>query len=251
MNELVRPQTILYALLALGLIALWRVRPPVPRRLLLLLTATFVLLSLLCMPVVVYFAVGSLEWSYPPLRERPAADAIVVLSGYVKPPDDLHPEAELGVSTLYRCLRAADVYDQGTPCPVIVSGGHAHGPQRGPTPAQAMRVCLLKRGVAAHDISVEDRSRTTFENAQASAQMLRARGLSRVLLVTDALHLRRSELCFQKQGIHVIPCGCYYRATSVPLRPLDFVPDLAQFATLDLVVHEWLGLAWYWLQGRI
>src|SRR5262249_37927778 len=55
-------------------------------------------------------------------------------------------------------------------------------------------------------------SRTTYENAVESARLLNDRDMPRVVLVTDAAHLRRAVACFRKQGLDVIPCGSHYRA---------------------------------------
>src|SRR4051794_23465310 len=97
MTSLLQPDFLLYVLLVLALVALWRTRPAIPRRRLLWLTVPFVLLSILSVPAVGYLAFGTLEWPYPPSRQRPVnVDAIVVLSGYLKPPDELHPQGELG-----------------------------------------------------------------------------------------------------------------------------------------------------------
>jgi uncharacterized SAM-binding protein YcdF (DUF218 family) len=114
-----------------------------------------------------------------------------------------------------------------------------------------MRNFLLQLGVVAEDILLEDRSRTTYENALYSSDILRQRGLTLAVLVTDANSLLRAELCFRKQGIAVVPCGCYYRATHFDAALSDFLPNPASMGQLELVVHEWLGLAWYQLNGRI
>lgn len=249
---LLQPHVVLYLLLAIGLITLWRVRPPIPRRRLHWVTVPFVLLSLLSMPAVGYLGFGSLEWAYPPLTQRPSdADAIVVLSGYQKPADEVRPHAELGEDSIYRCLRAAELYHDGPRCPVVVSGGRVEAQTPGPTLAELMRDFLLKLGVAVDDIVVEDRSKNTYENAVGSVALLRERGLKRPVLITDANSLLRAELCFRRQGMFVVPCGCYYRATHFDAAVIDFLPDPAAFGHLELVVHEWLGLAWYWLRGRI
>src|SRR5437870_2628672 len=140
MAELLQPHVLLYLAMLVGLVALWRTRPAVPRWRLLCLTVPFVLLSLLCVPAVAYLVLGSLEWSYAPLRQRPAdADAIVVLAGYVQAPDEVETEPLLGVNTLQRCLRAAELYHQGPRCPVLVSGGSVAGGAPGLTCAGAMR----------------------------------------------------------------------------------------------------------------
>jgi uncharacterized SAM-binding protein YcdF (DUF218 family) len=251
-SSLLQPHIFLYLLMVGALISLWRTRPALPRRRLLWLTVPFVLLSLLSVPALGYLGFGSLEWSYPPLRQRPAeAEVIVVLSGYLKAPDEVLAEAELGEDTLYRCLRAAELYQQGPRCPILVSGGKVDPSQPGPTLAAAMRDFLVKLGVAAEDILLEDRSRSTYENALYSSEILRRRGLAQVVLVTDANHLLRAELCFRKQGIAVVPCGCYYHATHFDAALSDFLPNPASFGQHELVLHEWMGLAWYWLCSRI
>jgi uncharacterized SAM-binding protein YcdF (DUF218 family) len=252
MTALLQPHIFLYLILVVALIALWRTRPAIPRRRLLAVIVPFVLLSVLSIPAVGYLGFGSLEWPYPPLTDRPAdVEAIVVLSGYVKPPDEVLPQAELAEDCTYRCLRALELYHQGPRCPILVSGGRVSADTPGPTLAAAMRDFLVKLGVAAEDILLEDRSRNTYENAVYSAQILRQRGLTRVVMVTCANSLWRAELCFRKQGLAVMPCGCYYRATHLDFSVADFVPNPAAFGQLELVVHEWLGLAWYWLRGRI
>jgi uncharacterized SAM-binding protein YcdF (DUF218 family) len=230
---------------------LWRKRRETRRRLL-LLTVPLALLALWCTPVVGQLALGSLEWSYPPLAERPAdTEAIVVLSGYVHVLDDNGTKVELGADTLYRCLRAAEVYRQGKPCPVLISGGKLNPDAPGPTLAGAMRDFLVQQGVSDSDLILEDRSTTTYENAVESRPLLEARGIHRVVLVTDAVHLGRAGACFRKQGFDVVPCGCRYHGTHFDWSFAAFVPDLGGGSGCQEALHEWLGVIWYRLHGRI
>lgn len=250
-GELLQPFVLLYGLMALLLFVLWRKRRE-QRRLLFCLGLVFLLLTLGSLPALSYVALGSLEWSYPPLRQVPAdAQAIVVLSGYIFPADDVRPEPELAPDTLYRCLRAAELYRQGKRCPVVVSGGAVDAESGDPPIAPRMRDFLVQLGVSATDVIVEDRSRTTWENAVETRKLLEPRGIDKVILVTDAIHLPRSIRCFRKQGIEVTPCGCRYRATSFKASLSDFLPSPGAASGMLEVWHEWLGLAWYWMHGRI
>jgi len=52
---------------------------------------------------------------------------------------------------------------------------------------------LVKLGVPATDVLVEDRSRTTSENAVETQKLLALRGISKILLVTDAAHDLRAD----------------------------------------------------------
>lgn len=250
-TDLLQPFVLLHLLLAVLLLVLWRKRRE-QRRLLLALTLVFLLLTTCSLPAVSYVALGSLEWSYPPLRQVPAdVQAIVVLSGYIHPADDVRPEPELGEDTLYRCLRAAEVYKQVKPCPMVVSGGAVDAAWGGPLIAPRMRDLLVQLGVPASEIAVEDRSRSTWENAIETQKLLEPRGINKVILITDAAHLPRAVRCFRKQGIEVTPCGCRYRATSFKGRLSSFLPHPAAAGGFLEAWHEWLGLAWYWMHGRI
>jgi uncharacterized SAM-binding protein YcdF (DUF218 family) len=246
--ELLQPFVLLYLLAGLVLLKLWRQRRE-QRRLLLILMAVFCALFLCSTPLVSYLALGSLEWSYPPREHRPEdAQAIVILAGYVRPADGVRRRPELGQDTLYRCLEGAELYHQGQPCPVLVSGGRVEDTQ--PLFAPLMRDFLVKLGVPATDVLVEDRSRTTWENAVESQKLLAQQGIRKILLVTDAAHLLRAERCFRNQGMEVVPWGCRYRATVFSLELRNFLPNPGGGAGLLDASHEWLGLAWYWLRGR-
>ncbi|HTU19781.1 MAG TPA: YdcF family protein [Gemmataceae bacterium] len=247
--ELLQPFVLLYLLIGLALLKLWWRRRE-QWRLLLVLTIAFCALFLCSTPLASYLALGSLEWSYPPREHRPDdAQGIVILAGYVRPAEGVRRHAELGQDTLYRCLEGAELYHLRKPCPVLVSGGRVDDSQ--PLCAPLMQDFLVKLGVPPTDILVEDRSRTTWENAVESRKLLAQRSIGKILLVTDAAHLVRAERCFRKQGIEVVSWGCRYRATTFSLELKTFLPSPSGGAGLLAAVHEWLGLAWYRLRGRI
>lgn len=248
---LLEPLTLLWLLTAIGVASLWRRPRQKPGRLT-LATVGLLILSVACTRACAYLALGSLEWPYPPRFDRPEdLQAIVVLSGYVRPPDDVWPEAELGADTLRRCLHAARLYRQGNPCRVVVSGGAGDPPRPGPTSAEAMAGFLRGQGVAASDLILEGRSTSTYENAVHTSSLLRERGIDKVLLVTDAAHLLRAQRCFRAQGIETIPSGCRYRARGLTWSPLHFLPSPNAAVETRHALHEWVGMLWYWLHGRI
>jgi uncharacterized SAM-binding protein YcdF (DUF218 family) len=251
LSELLRPPSLFFLVVFLALAYQWLRRPEERRRLLVLIVP--VVVFLLCfIPAVSYLVMGSLEWAYPPLEQRPAdIDAIVVLSGYIRPLNSAGTQYEPGEDTLYRCLRAAEVYRQGKPCPMLLSGGKVDPDTPGPTLAEGMRDVLVQMGIPARDLILEARSRTTYENAVESSRILQERHLTRVLLVTDGAHMRRSVACFQKQGVTVTPCGCRYRAAYLRGDVWDYFPQAGIPEDIDDAWHEWLGLAWYKATGKI
>jgi uncharacterized SAM-binding protein YcdF (DUF218 family) len=249
---LLQPGFLLGLLVLLAAANLWRKRRETRRRLL-LLTIPLGLLALWCTPVLNHLAVASLESPYPPLEECPPdAEAIVVLSGYIQLLDDAGTQYELGGDTLYRCLRAAEVYRQGKHCPVVLSGGKVDPDAPGPPLAVAMRDFLRQQpDIRDAELVVEGHSTTTYENAVETRRLLDERGIHKVVLITDAPHLGRAVACFRKQGIDVVPCGCRYRTGRMEWSVGMFVPDLGSSGGCQEALHEWLGTAWYRLRGRL
>src|SRR5207244_12353300 len=118
-----------------------------------------VLLTGISLRIVGDVAVASLERQYPPLLHRPDnIQAIVVLSSYVFSPIAPGAPAELDESTCNRCLKAADMYRQGQPCPVLVSGRSTDAD--GADYAETMRDFLVRLGVRSNDVIMEGHSLT-------------------------------------------------------------------------------------------
>jgi uncharacterized SAM-binding protein YcdF (DUF218 family) len=246
-----QPMFLLLLLVGAAIVNLWFRRRETRGRLL-LLTIPYVVLVLACMPAVVFPLLGTLEWQVPPLSARPTdADAIVVLGGGAWGADATRPRPVLTSDSLYRCLRASEVYHEGRPCPVIVTGANSDPRPSEPSVAATMRDTLVGLGVPEADVIVEPRARTTYENAVESAKILRERGLRRVVLVTDATHMPRSLLCFRKQGFDPVPAACSHRAVEFRLGLGSFLPSPGAMGDLMAVVHEWIGLAWYRARDRI
>jgi uncharacterized SAM-binding protein YcdF (DUF218 family) len=251
LTNLLRPYTFLLVLLGLALGNLWRSHRD-RRRALALAMVPFVALVLISLPAVGYVALGTLEWRYPPLRTRPThAGAIVVLAAGALHPDAVRFRDELSRNSLVRCVHAAEVYHQGPPLPVLVTGGIVDPRSVGRPDGDLMRDFLVEHGVERTDLIVENGSRSTYENALESRKLLERRGVREVILVTDASHMHRAVCCFRKQGFRVTASACHHLATQFPWSLAAWLPEPASASACVNAAHEWLGLAWYWLRGRI
>ena len=148
-----------------------------------------------------YVALLSLEWAYPPeMLPTDRGQAIVVLSGGMRIYDASQKHVEPGCETAARCIHAADVYHRGPRRPVLVSGGKEPTGD-GPTLADVMRELLVKLGVDPADIVTEGAATSTFENAKLCEKLLRRRGIHRIVLVTDAAHMRRRVACLPRRRL--------------------------------------------------
>ena len=62
-------------------------------------------------------------------------------------------------------------------------------------------------GVEAGRIFIEEKARSTFENAVYTGRIIRERNWQRVVLVTDCYHLPRAAFIFERLGISVEGSG--------------------------------------------
>jgi uncharacterized SAM-binding protein YcdF (DUF218 family) len=251
MNLILRPYTLLLLCLIVWLVWVWRAKAQARRALLpgLVLLA---LLWLLSTRVAGYLTQGSLEWPFPPTDDAPAnGDIVLVLGGNVYIDDDQGTKVRIGPDTFYRCLHAAQLYKRAGRCRMIVSGGRLDRAVPAPPVADTMRDFLVQLDIDPADIVLENQATSTHENALYSAALLQDRGSARVFLVTDATHMRRARRCFLRQGIVTTPAPCNFRARKLVLDLSTALPSVEGITGVQRAFHEWLGLAWYWLRGRI
>jgi uncharacterized SAM-binding protein YcdF (DUF218 family) len=245
-----QPSVLIYSALGVALLRAWWVKPEL-RRALRGAVCFYLLFVAISLPATQHAVLRMLERQYPPSNSSiPTADAIVVLSGDVLQPDGLRTEAEPGPRTFYRCLHAADLYSR-KPCPVIVSGATSDPDGEETGCAVVMRELLIKLGVKPADLIVENGSFSTYENAVACKKIMDEKSFQTAVLVTDATHLPRAVRCFQSAGAKIIPSGCMYRSSRPSADYTEFVPRVDAAQWVDRACHEWQGIAWYWLRGRI
>ena len=113
--------------------------------------------------------------------------------------------------------------------------------------AVVMQDVLLSWGIDKEKIIIEDLSKTTLESAEYSLKKLEEEGYQRIILVTSALHMRRSVKCFEKGEIKIIPAPVNYILGIEPLNILDFLPNAGALSNNFYAIHEWIGLAYYGL----
>ena len=138
-----------------------------------------------------------------PLSAVPSAQAAVVLGGAISPPSATRPFPDLHEAA-DRVWHAARLYHAGK-APLLVLSG-ASNPDITPySEAQAMQLLLRDLGVPDSAMLLEGASRTTRQNAEFSAALLKERGIGRVLLVTSAMHMPRATVLFEAAGLGVVP----------------------------------------------
>ncbi len=189
----------------------------------------------------------------------PSAPVIVVLGGGTEantPPRHMVEVNGAGDRVLY----AAELYREGRAPAILVSGGSIPWLSLRPTsPAEEMTSLLEFIGVPAADIWQQTKSQNTYEDALYSAQLLKEKGISRVILVTSAVHMPRAYALFLAQGLEVIPAPTDYQVTDYAWNNLsrgdfarilvDMIPDASGLSTVSNCLKEYLGMIVYSLQG--
>ena len=118
-------------------------------------------------------------------------------------------------------------------------------------PEAEMGARLLEAlGVARERITLETKSRDTYENAVLTARLVRPGPDERWLLVTSAWHMPRAMGCFRRAGFAVEPWPVDYRTPGRfdPFRLHGSIPE--GLRRLDTVTREYVGLVAYYLAGR-
>jgi uncharacterized SAM-binding protein YcdF (DUF218 family) len=133
--------------------------------------------------------------------------------------------------------------------PILFSGGQAYGPAEAEGEAQAVRRCLIQMGMEPGRIILEDKSRSTWENAAMSARVLEAAGLApKVVLVSSAFQMPRAVESFRKNGIDALPAPADYLADRSPLRWTSWLPSADGFVKVQIALHEYAGILYYSLR---
>lgn len=214
----------------------------VHRRRLALLLVGFGWLWLLfwSMPVASVALRMALESDYPivVVDTLPQAPAIVVLGGAIKPPDRRQALPAL-VDSSDRVWHAARLYRAGKAPLLLLSGGSDPAVST-VSEAQAMQWFLRDLGVPDQAMLLEQKSRTTQENAAFSAAILKRLGIGRVLLVTSALHMRRAAAHFEAQRIEVVPVATDHE-TGLMSDWQRWLPDAGALAESGRAIKEWVG----------
>ena len=165
-----------------------------------------------------------------PTRIGPA-DAIVVLAG-----GGVLGDGQLSDTSRRRTALGIALYRDGRAPLLVLSGALGAGAE------SAARAVLARTcGVADAAMLAVAAGHTTHEEVATLAALLRARGVRRVLLVTDGSHMRRAARLFEAARFEVLPA---------PVRGLDDPPQPGERILLfHETLREGLALLYYEVAG--
>jgi len=220
------------------------------------LAATGSVLAFLILALSAWTSLGAMmlnpleeRFAKPPLPQK--VDGIVVLGGGFEGAINLVRGGYELNSGGDRMVETAILARRFPAARVVVSGGTGELFLDGEGDADTAPRLLSALGVSADRLILENKSRNTYENAVFTRQMVAPKPGETWLLVTSAFHMPRAKALFDKAGFPTIAWPVDYRTSGKEGIGLfrDNPADSLQVTTM--AIREWIGLAAYWLSGRI
>jgi uncharacterized SAM-binding protein YcdF (DUF218 family) len=171
------------------------------------------------------------------LDKKQDAQVIVVLTAGIK----YAPEFKTFVSSKNSLVRAryTDLISRITKLPILVSGGNSDKKIKKPSEAYIVSRAITFLG--SHPKYLEEKSKNTYESAINTAKKLKELKMDKIILITNATHMKRSINEFKKQGITVIAAPCNKISTVTTWQ--RFLPS--SLGQTTNILHEIIGLVWY------
>lgn len=148
-----------------------------------------------------------------------------------------------------RLMAAADLARRHPEARLVFSGGIAPVIGGALPETVVARSMLAQMGIPPDRVTWEDHARSTWENFTYSKALVHPRQGDIWVVVTSAINMPRAMAIAERMcwSVRAWPSDYISSGKTEKLGPIDFASKLAG---LDVVAHEWFGLAAYYLTGR-
>lgn len=188
-------------------------------------------LRLLVAATVIYVGATLLQiWSAAHEDEAREVDAIVVLGAAQwagRPSPVLRA----------RLNHAIELYGQGYAPLLITTGGY--GPDPNFSEGGVGAAYAVNQGVPGEAILSEERGETTWESMAGVAELARANGVQRIIVVSDPFHIARAKAMAEALGLEAY--GSPTRSSPISRRPVtETIYVLREVVSLTVHRVDWL-----------
>ena len=202
-----------------------------------------VLIFLLCSTSYLpQYVTGKMEAAYAPLQlPIPQMDSSTVLihvlgSGYALD-ERLPATSQLGSIGMSRLAEGIRIH-RSIPKSIIVCSGYSSLGLE--TQASVTRKAAIILGVDSNKLITLNEPSTTLEEATALSKRYDTK--TKVIVVTDALHMPRAMRFFKAVGFDPIAAPTNYKVNIGPNQyGMKYWPSFENIGLMNYVVHEWLG----------
>lgn len=241
------PLGLLLLVLVVGLLLAWRKRAgPWPGR---LIVAAAVGLVLVCCGPTGDLLLRPLEQRHAPLVDVDVEGAreatfVVVLGGGLTSREGGPVTSELNTSSTIRLVEGIRHHRALGTTTLIVSGA-AVTQQR--STADALAQVALDLGVSESELALADGARDTAEEAAAVLDL--AGPGATVIVVTEASHMPRAMLLFERAGLNPIAAPTLHRASPRLFVLGSLWPSARNVRKVERAFYEYIALLWIALGG--
>ena len=199
---------------------------------------------------------ASLERPYAgvDISKLPQADAVVMLGGQIAASaNDIFRFHVTDAAD--RVITAIELVRQGKARALVFGGGdHGAGPG-GLTEGEALEHWIRAWQVSNANVPIYilGSSTSTREEAERAKTLIQREGWHRIILVTSAFHMKRSEAVFRNLNIPVTCVACDFRALSSfeEMGSFGLFPRLGGLEMLGIYLHEEVAWWMYRLRGWV
>jgi uncharacterized SAM-binding protein YcdF (DUF218 family) len=210
--------------------------------------------SILSIAAIGFLPIGAaltlpLEQRFPPWTEGKSAPTGIIVLGGALDPDISKARHSFALSGGAERITAGILLARRFPDALLVFSGGDVDPDK-PREADVSARFAEQMGVPRARLVVEDRSRSTAENAAFTRRLVMPKAGQRWILVTSAMHMPRAIGAFRRVGFPVEAYPVAY--TTVGPADIGHLSSAMEGGVIrtDAAVHEWIGLVAYRLLGR-
>lgn len=173
------------------------------------------------------------------LQDYRSAQAIVLLGGGLRDSKELFAKLATNQIAVER-VRYAAFLQRESQLPLLITGSSPNGTSEAKVMAQELQMFYQ-----IPTTWLEEKAKTTKENAIYSREILEKSGIKRIVLVTNQWHMQRAKMLFEQQGFEVLPASVGAGATpeAYGMNLMHFIPQAGAMNTNAMAIKEWLG---YW-----
>jgi len=164
------------------------------------------------------------------------ADAIVILGARAD------PDGQPGPDLRSRTLHGVRLFQRGLAPYLVCTGGYRHDRLSAASVACDL---AISQGMPADKILLADGAMTTQEDAISTRNLLAKQGLQIAILVSHPLHLERSRILFEGQGITVYPSPTSTDLAAIPWPSRAWLSAREATGVVSITLERW-GLPRNW-----
>ncbi len=205
---------------------------------------SIIILLTLSLPITYKIPLYYLEKPYKKYEIDNTIDLIVILGGGLHHYHNYDEKTTINQRTLERLVFGTYLHKKHS-IPILVTGGDVFN--IGINEADIMNKIIVERlkgGVK----FIENKSKTTEENAKFSSKIFEENNIQKILLVTNSWHLKRSEYFFKmfSPNLEIIPVSGYsYLGDNLNISFKDFIPAMKSFYFHEFILKEYIILFYY------